>query len=94
MDLIRIPVLPADNPNEIQIDPSGPELIGIDEIIGLDDPKFTTPPFESSIGVSALPNIVGVSVETSTSDPLRELINIYDDDESPEVSLRTSIHIE
>jgi hypothetical protein len=33
-------------------------------------------------------------VETSASDPLHELIKIYDDDESPEVSLRTPVHIE
>jgi hypothetical protein len=76
-------VLPANNLDEIQIDPSGPELIDVDKIVGLDDPEFTTPPSGSSTGVSAQPKIVGVSVETSASDPLHELIKIYDDDESP-----------
>jgi hypothetical protein len=93
-DLIRMPVLPADNPDESQIGPSGPELIDVDEIVGLDDPEFTTPPTGSPTGVSAQPETVGVSVETSASDPLRELIKIYDDDESPEVSLGTPVHIE
>jgi hypothetical protein len=43
-DLIGMTRLPADNPDESQIGPSGPELIDIDEITGLDDPEFTTPP--------------------------------------------------
>jgi hypothetical protein len=38
--------------------------------------------------------IVWVSVETSASNPLSEFIKIYDDDESPEVSLGTPVHIE
>jgi hypothetical protein len=32
-------------------------------------------------------------VGTSAPDPLHELINIYDDEESPEVSLVTPVHI-
>jgi hypothetical protein len=61
---------------------------------GLDDPEFTTPLVESPTGVSNQPEIVGVFVETSAPDPLHELIKIYDDDESPEVSLGTPVHIE
>jgi hypothetical protein len=45
------------------------------------------------VGVSAQPETVGVSVGTSAPDPLHELIKIYDDDESPEVSLVTPVHI-
>jgi hypothetical protein len=82
-------VLPVDNPDEIQISPSGPELIDIDEIARLDDPEFTTPRARSTTCVSAQLEIVGVSMETSASDPLLELIKIYDDDESPKVSLGT-----
>jgi len=33
-------------------------------------------------------------VEASASNPLRHFIIIYDDDESPEVSLGTPVHIE
>jgi hypothetical protein len=36
-------------------DPSGPEFIDLDEITGLDDPEFTTPPVGSPTGVSAQP---------------------------------------
>jgi hypothetical protein len=42
-DLTGMTGSPVDNPDEIQIGPSGPELIDIDEIIGLDDPEITTP---------------------------------------------------
>jgi hypothetical protein len=44
--------------------------------------------------MSDKPETVGVLVETSASDPHRELIKIYDDDESPEVSLGTPLHVE
>jgi hypothetical protein len=43
-DLISMTRLHADNPDEIQTGPSGPEFIDIDEITGLDDPEFTMPP--------------------------------------------------
>jgi hypothetical protein len=33
-------------------------------------------------------------VEASTTEPLRKLIKIYDDDESPKVSLGTPVHVE
>jgi hypothetical protein len=86
--------LPVDDPDEIQTGPSGPEFIDIDELIGLDDPKFTTPPGGSPIGVSTQPEIVGTSGRTSASNPLSEMIKIYDDDESPKVSIVTPVHIE
>jgi hypothetical protein len=34
---------PAENLDESKASPSGPGLIGIDEIIGLDIPEITTP---------------------------------------------------
>jgi hypothetical protein len=40
------------------------------------------------------PKIVGTSGRESAPNPLSELIKIYDDDESPEVSLVTPVHIE
>jgi hypothetical protein len=43
-NLIGMTRLPTDNLDEIQEGPSGPEFIDIDEITGLDDPEFTTPP--------------------------------------------------
>jgi hypothetical protein len=45
------------------------------------------------MGVSSQLETVRVSVGTSTPDPLCDLIKIYDDDESLEVSLMTHVHI-
>jgi hypothetical protein len=86
--------LPADNLDRSQTGPSDLEFIDLDEITGLDNLEFTMPPSGSPIGVSAQPYIVGTSGRTSPSNPLRELIKIYDDDESPEVSPVTPMHIE
>jgi hypothetical protein len=47
----------------------------------------------SPTGVSTQPEIVGASGRTTASNPLNEMIKIYDDDESPEVSLVTLVHI-
>jgi hypothetical protein len=76
-----------------RVGPSGPELIEIDEIVGLDNPEITTPQVGSPGDVSAQPEIVGTSGRTSTQNPLHELINIYDDEESLEVSLVTPVPI-
>jgi hypothetical protein len=84
---------PADKPNEIRVDPSGPNLIEIDEITGLDNLEITMPQVGSPGDVSNHLEIVGTSGRTSTPNPLRELINIYDDEESPEVSLVTLVPI-
>jgi hypothetical protein len=81
----------ADNPDEIQVIPSDPELIDIDEIVGLDNPEVTTPQVESPGGVSSQLEAVGASQGESAPNPLHELINIYDDEESPEVSLVTPV---
>jgi hypothetical protein len=85
---------PTDNPDGSRAGPSSPEFIDLDEITGLDDPEFTTPPVGSSTGVSAQPEIIEASQRTGTSNPLSEFIKIYDDDESPEVSLGTPVHVE
>jgi hypothetical protein len=93
-DLIAMTrTFPADNPDEIQIGPSGPKLIDINEITRLDNPKITMPQDGSLVGVSAQPKIVGVSVGTSAPDSLCELIKIYDDYEILEVSLVSPVHI-
>jgi hypothetical protein len=72
-----------DNPDRSQMGPSGLEFIDIDEITGLDDPEFTMPPARSPTGVSTQLGTVEASQRTSASNPLSELIKIYDDDESP-----------
>jgi hypothetical protein len=45
-------------------------------------------------GVLTHPETVETSGRESMPNPLSELIKIYDDDESPEVSLVTPVHIE
>jgi hypothetical protein len=45
--------IPTDDPDERWTDPSGSKFIDIDEITGLDDPEFTTPPTQSMTDVSA-----------------------------------------
>jgi hypothetical protein len=45
--------LHANNLDEIQMGLSDPKFIKIDEITGLDDPKFRIPPNGSSKGVSS-----------------------------------------
>jgi hypothetical protein len=89
-----MPRLPINNLDEIQKGPSGPKFIDLDEITGLDDPKLTTPPVGSSTGVLAQPGTIEASQRIGASNPLSELIKIYDDDESPEVSLVTPMRIE
>jgi hypothetical protein len=83
----------ADNPDEIRVGPSDPGLIEIDEIVGLDSPEITMPQDRSLGDVSAQLEIVGTLGRTSAPNPLCELINIYDDEESSEVSLVTPVQI-
>jgi hypothetical protein len=83
-----------DNPGGSQAGPSGPEFIDRDEIIGLVYPEFIMPPVRLPIGVLSQPDIVEALQRTDASNPLREFINIYDDDESLEVSLGTLVHVE
>jgi hypothetical protein len=52
------------------------------------------PPVGSPTGVTTQPEMGWVSVETSAPNPLSEFINIYSDDESPEASRGTPVHIQ
>jgi hypothetical protein len=69
-DLIRMKISPANNPNEIQVGTSDPELIDIDEIVGLDSPEITTPQDGSPGGVSIQPETIETSGRSSTLNPL------------------------
>jgi hypothetical protein len=51
---------PVYNPKRSQVGTSAPEFVDIDEIAGLDDLEFTTPPAGSPIGVVTQPEIVRV----------------------------------
>jgi len=83
----------VDNPDECQAGRSGPELIKIDEIIELDNPKVTMPQVESPGDVSYNPEIARTSGREGTPNPLHDLITIYDDEESSEVSVVTLVQI-
>jgi hypothetical protein len=85
--------VPANNPDESRASQSGPELIQIDEIIGLDNPEVTMPQERSPGDISAQPKIERTSGRESAPNPLHDLIKIYDDDESSEVSLVTLVKI-
>jgi hypothetical protein len=93
LDLTSMTSLPDDNPDESEVGLGGPQFIDIDQIIGLDNPKFKTPSARSSTGVSAQPKTVRTSRRESAPNPLSELIKICDDDESLEVSVMTPVHI-
>jgi hypothetical protein len=89
-----MPRLPTDSPEDSLTGPSGPELIYLDKINGSEDSEYTTPLVGSPTGIAMQLGEVEVSVETSALDPLREIIKIYDDDESSEVSLNNPVHVE
>jgi hypothetical protein len=93
-DILNMAKLFEDNLDRSQVSPSSPEFIDLDDITRLDDSKFTTPLTGSLIGVSTQPGTVEALQRTNASNPLRELIKIYDYYESPEVSLVTPVHIE
>jgi hypothetical protein len=92
-NIINMPRLPVDYLDERQTGPSSPKFIYLDEITGLDNPEFTTPLVRSLIGVSTQLGTIKASQRIGASNPLSELIKIYDNDESPEVSLVTPVHI-
>jgi hypothetical protein len=84
---------PTGNPDEIQAGPSNPKQLYIGEIVGLDDPEIPTPQARSLGDVLVQSETVGKSGRESDPNPLHELINIYDGEESLEVSLVTPVPI-
>jgi hypothetical protein len=91
--LIGIMGSPTGNPDEIQAGPSNPKLLYIDEIVELDDPEIPTPQARSLGDVLVQSETVEKSGRESAPNPLNELINIYDGEESLEVSLVTPVPI-
>jgi hypothetical protein len=62
---------PTDNPDEIQVGPSDPELIEIYEITRLDNPEITMPQARSPEDGSTQLEIVGTLGRMSTPNPLQ-----------------------
>jgi hypothetical protein len=85
--------VPIDNPIEIWEVQSNPKPIQIGETIGSDNHEASTPHVGSPGGVSAQPKIERTSGRESAPNPLHDLIMIYDDEESLEVSLVTPVQI-
>jgi hypothetical protein len=84
---------PTNNPNERWGGPSDLEPIQIEETPGSDNPEASTPQVESPRDVSAQPEIMRTSGREITPNALFDLITIYDDEESSEVSLVTPVKI-
>jgi hypothetical protein len=93
LHLLGMMRIPAENLDEIRAGPSGPELLQIDEIIGLYNPEVTMPRARSKGDVSTQPEIARTSGREGAPKPLHDLIKIYDDEESLEVSLVTPVQI-
>jgi len=83
----------ANNLDESWVGPSSLELIQIDKIVRSDNPEVTMPQAGPLGDVSTQSKIVRTSKRASAPNPLRELINIYDDEEISEVSLVTPMQI-
>jgi hypothetical protein len=51
-DLVRLPRLPTDSPEESPAEPSGLDFINLDNTNGSDDPESTTPLANSPTGMT------------------------------------------
>jgi hypothetical protein len=94
MDPALLSSVPTSNPEESPAGVGGSELTDPGNINGSDDPQSTLPPADSPAGATTQSKPGRVSVETSAPNPLSEFIDIYSDDESPEASQKTSVHVE
>jgi hypothetical protein len=65
----------------------------IEEIFGLDNPEVSTPQVRLLGDISSHPEIERTSWRKSAPNPIHDLITIYDDEESLEVSLVTLVQI-
>jgi hypothetical protein len=93
-DLALLSSVPTSNPEESPTGVGSSELTDPGNINGSDDPESTLPPADSPAGATTQSKSGRVSVETSAPNPLSEFIDIYSDDESPEASQKTSVHVE
>ena len=85
--------VPAHDPVESRGELSGPNPIHIEETTGSNNPEAPPPQVGSPGEVSARPKMARKSGRTSIPNPLFDLITIYDDEESSEVSLVTPVKI-
>jgi len=93
LDLVEMTRVPVHDPVEIQGELSGLEPIQIEETTGSNNLEAPPPQVGSPGEVSAQPKMARKSGRTSIPNPLFDLITIYDDEESSEVSLVTPVKI-
>ena len=94
MDRALLSIVLSSNPEESLAGVGCPKLTNPGNINGSDDPKSTLPPVDSPAGAMTQSKLGRVSVKTSAPNPLSKFIDIYSDDESPEASQKTSVHVE
>jgi hypothetical protein len=93
LDLIEMTRIPTDDPIESRGEPSGLEPMELKEITGSKNPEVPPPHIISPTDISTQPKIARTSGRTSVPNPLFDLITIYDDEESLEMSLVTLVQI-
>jgi hypothetical protein len=78
--------IPSDDPITIREETSGLESIQLEEISGLENPRVPSPQIRSPMTFPTQPEISRIPGETGVPNTLFDLIMIYDDEESLEVS--------
>jgi hypothetical protein len=91
--IIEMMRIPLDDPITIREEPNGSESIQLEEITGLENPRVPSPQIRSSVTIPTQFESPRTPGETGVPNPLFDLITIYDDEESLEVSLVTLIPI-
>jgi hypothetical protein len=92
-DLVEMSRILTDDPIERRGEPSGLEPIQLKKITELENLEVPPPQIRSPGGISTQPEIARTPGRISVPNPLFELITIYDDEESSEVSLVTPMQI-
>jgi hypothetical protein len=83
----------SDEPITIREDPSGLDSIQLEEITSLENPRVPSPQIKSLMIIPAQPEVSRTLGDTGVPNPLFDIITIYDNEESLEVSLVTLILI-
>jgi hypothetical protein len=91
--IIEMMRIPLDDPITIREETNGSESIRLEEITSLENPRVSLPQIRSSMTIPIQFEIPRTPGETSVPNPLLDLITIYDDEKSSEVSLVTPILI-
>jgi hypothetical protein len=85
--------IPTDNPITRRGEPSGLESIQLEEITSTEKLRVPSPQIKSPGTILTQPEVSRMLGGTCVPNPLFDLINIYDDEESSEVSLVTPVPI-